>query len=326
MRAAWYDEQGPAADVLRVGDLPAPEPGPGEVRVRLHFSGINPGDTKKRVDWFGLRDAVPARRPAQRRLRRHRRASATVVDAGRVGQRVWVYGAQSYRPFGTAAQLTVVPAEQAVELPGRSQRRGRRLPRDPGHHRPPRGLRRRPGRRHDRPGPRRARRRRLAGGAARALGRRRRSSARSGAAATSTASPRPSPHAVALDAARPGRGHPRARARRRRPHRRGRVLRQRRPRRRRRRERRRHRRLRHPRRPAGLPVLADAVRQRHDPAARQRRLPGRRQAQAAARPHDRRRDGALSIPIGDPLPLDRIAEAHDRVDAGARERVLLSLP
>ena len=39
------------------------------------------------------------------------------VDAGRVGQRVWVYGAQSYRPFGTAAQLTVVPAEQAVELP-----------------------------------------------------------------------------------------------------------------------------------------------------------------------------------------------------------------
>ncbi|MFN8205706.1 MAG: hypothetical protein U0S48_24390, partial [Solirubrobacteraceae bacterium] len=38
------------------------------------------------------------------------------------------------------------------------------------------------------------------------------------------------------------------------------------------------------------------------------------------------RDGALSIPIGDPLPLDRIAEAHDRVDAGARRRVLISLP
>jgi NADPH2:quinone reductase len=39
------------------------------------------------------------------------------VDPARVGQRVWVYGAQSYRPFGTAAQFTVVPAEQAVELP-----------------------------------------------------------------------------------------------------------------------------------------------------------------------------------------------------------------
>jgi NADPH2:quinone reductase len=54
MRAAWYDQQGPAAEVLRVGDLPAPEPGVGEVRVRLHFSGVNPGDTKKRIDRFGL--------------------------------------------------------------------------------------------------------------------------------------------------------------------------------------------------------------------------------------------------------------------------------
>jgi NADPH2:quinone reductase len=116
MRAAWYDEQGPAAEVLRVGDLPAPAPGPGEVRVRLRFSGINPGDTKKRADRFGLGMAFP-------RVVPHSDGSGVVesvgdgVDAGRIGQRVWVYGAQSYRPFGTAAQLTVVPAEQAVELP-----------------------------------------------------------------------------------------------------------------------------------------------------------------------------------------------------------------
>ena len=38
------------------------------------------------------------------------------------------------------------------------------------------------------------------------------------------------------------------------------------------------------------------------------------------------RDGALSIPIGAPLPLERAAEAHDRVDAGSRERVLLAIP
>src|SRR6476620_11483106 len=116
MRAAWYDRQGPAAEVMRVGDLPAPEPGPGEVRVRLRFSGINPGDTKKRVDRFGLE--MPFSRVVP-----HSDGSGVIesagegVDAGRVGQRVWVYGAQSYRPFGTAAQLTVVPAEQAVELP-----------------------------------------------------------------------------------------------------------------------------------------------------------------------------------------------------------------
>lgn len=53
MRAAWYDEQGPAASVLRVGELPEPTPGPGEVRVRVRFSGINPGDTKKRAGWLG---------------------------------------------------------------------------------------------------------------------------------------------------------------------------------------------------------------------------------------------------------------------------------
>lgn len=116
MRAAWYDQQGPAAEVLRVGDLPAPEPGPGEVRVRLHFSGINPGDTKKRIGRFGLGIPFP-------RVVPHSDGSGVIesvgegVDAGRVGQRVWVYGAQSYRPFGTAAQVTAVPAEQAVELP-----------------------------------------------------------------------------------------------------------------------------------------------------------------------------------------------------------------
>ena len=41
---------------------------------------------------------------------------------------------------------------------------------------------------------------------------------------------------------------------------------------------------------------------------------------------DQAREGALSIPIADPLPLDQIAEAHDRVDAGPRERVLLAVP
>ena len=53
MRAAWYDQQGPAAQVLRYGELPDPEPGPGEVRVRVRFSGVNPGDTKKRRGWAG---------------------------------------------------------------------------------------------------------------------------------------------------------------------------------------------------------------------------------------------------------------------------------
>ena len=48
MRAAWFEEFGAARDVLKLGELETPEPGPGEVLVRLHTSGINPSDVKKR--------------------------------------------------------------------------------------------------------------------------------------------------------------------------------------------------------------------------------------------------------------------------------------
>jgi NADPH2:quinone reductase len=114
--AAWYDSQGPAGDVLQVGDLPDPRPGPGEVRVRVHLSGVNPGDTKKRRGWLGSAMPFP-------RVIPHSDAAGVVdevgdgVDKSRVGQRVWVFGAQSYRPFGTAAQFTVVPEHLAVALP-----------------------------------------------------------------------------------------------------------------------------------------------------------------------------------------------------------------
>ena len=116
MRAVWDDRQGPAAEVLQAADLPAPEPGPGGLRVRVTRSGVNPGDTKRRCGWLGSSMPFP-------RVIPHSDGAGVVesagegVDPARVGRRVWVYGAQSYRPFGTAAQLTVVPAQQAVDLP-----------------------------------------------------------------------------------------------------------------------------------------------------------------------------------------------------------------
>src|SRR5947209_15943717 len=116
MRAAWYERPGPAAEVLQGGEMAEREPSPGEVRVRVALSGVNPGDTKKRGDWTGSGIPCP-------RIVPHSDGSGVIdavgdgVDASRVGQRVWLYGAQSYRPFGTAAERTVVPAEQAVELP-----------------------------------------------------------------------------------------------------------------------------------------------------------------------------------------------------------------
>src|SRR6516165_339421 len=116
MDAAWYERQGPARDVLVVGEMPDPEPGPGEVRIRVVGSGINPGDVKKRRDVFGLGMAYP-------RVIPHSDGAGNIdqtgegISASRAGERVWCYGAQSYRPFGTAAEYVVVPSAQAVPLP-----------------------------------------------------------------------------------------------------------------------------------------------------------------------------------------------------------------
>ncbi len=116
MRAAWYDRQGSAQNVLTIGEITTPEPAPGEVRVRLHYSGINPGDTKKRRGWHGSTMPYP-------RVVPHSDGAGVIeaigdgVDPSRIGQRVWVYGAQSYRAFGTAAEYTVVPSDLAVHLP-----------------------------------------------------------------------------------------------------------------------------------------------------------------------------------------------------------------
>ncbi|GGG44382.1 NADPH:quinone oxidoreductase [Caldovatus sediminis] len=115
MRAVWYTRQGPPAEVLELGERPAPEPAAGEVRVRLFASAVNPSDCNRRAgrnhvmefslvipnsDGAGVVDAV-----------------GEGVDPGRIGQRVWLYNAQRGRPFGTAAEFTCVPADLATELP-----------------------------------------------------------------------------------------------------------------------------------------------------------------------------------------------------------------
>lgn len=117
MKAAWYERQGPAREVLTVGEMPEPTPGPGEVRIRLAVSGVNPGDVKKRQDAFGY--GMPYARVIP-----HSDGAGRVDEVGNgvsadwLGRSVWCYGAQSYRPFGTAAEFTVVPSAQAVPLPG----------------------------------------------------------------------------------------------------------------------------------------------------------------------------------------------------------------
>jgi len=113
MKAAWYERNGPAARVLEVGDMPAPKPGPGEVRVRMHASGVNPSDVKGRK----------GREPIAPRIIPHSDGAGEIdlvgdgVNHARVGERVWIWNGQWRRPFGTAAEYIVVPQEQAVALP-----------------------------------------------------------------------------------------------------------------------------------------------------------------------------------------------------------------
>lgn len=124
MKAAWYEEQGPASDVLVVGEMATPAPDPSEVLIRVAASGVNPGDVKKRQDTFGVGMPFP-------RIIPHSDGAGVIervgegVPSSRVGERVWCFGAQSYRAFGTAAEYVVVPGEHAIPLsPGISFEQG----------------------------------------------------------------------------------------------------------------------------------------------------------------------------------------------------------
>lgn len=117
MRAAFYEQNGAARAVLRVGEVDTPNPGPGEVRVKLATSGVNPSDVKSRA---GL-----TRKIAWPRVIPHSDGAGVIDQVGdgvsrtRVGERVWLWNGQWKRPSGTAAEYIVILGEQAVLLPDR---------------------------------------------------------------------------------------------------------------------------------------------------------------------------------------------------------------
>ncbi len=116
MKAAWFEKFGEAKDTLVFGDLEKPIAKKGEVLVRMKTTGVNPSDVKKRAgsaanllddglviphsDGAGIIEAV-----------------GEGVDAGRVGERVWVYQAQYGRQLGTAAEYLAIDASRAAFLP-----------------------------------------------------------------------------------------------------------------------------------------------------------------------------------------------------------------
>ncbi len=115
MQAAWYTSLGPARDVLEVGEIETPDAGPGEVRVCIHLSGVNPVDFKRRAGGRGASGnqlVIP-----------HFDGAGVIdqigegVDGARLGQRVWLYEAQWQSDFGTAAEFVTLPEARAVPLP-----------------------------------------------------------------------------------------------------------------------------------------------------------------------------------------------------------------
>lgn len=113
MKAAVYSSKGNARDVLEVVERPTPEPGAGEVRVRVAFSGVNPSDVKTRLrpgmdypevvphsDGAGIVEALGPQAPADL-----------------LHRRVWVFNGQWERPHGTAAEFITLPTTRVVPLP-----------------------------------------------------------------------------------------------------------------------------------------------------------------------------------------------------------------
>lgn len=115
MRAAVYEDEGPAASVLEVRDIERPDPGPGEVRVRVAFSAVNPTDVKGRAG------ATP--RPIDGFQVPHMDGAGTIdavgdgVPSARIGERVWLMLAAHENRWGSAAQWCVVPQAKAIPLP-----------------------------------------------------------------------------------------------------------------------------------------------------------------------------------------------------------------
>jgi NADPH2:quinone reductase len=115
MRAAYYERNGAAREVLMLGEVDTPRPGPGEVRVKLKTSGVNPSDVKSREG--------RTRKIAFPRVIPHSDGAGEIdlvgdgVPASRLGERVWTWNAQWKRPFGTCAEYVVLPSALAVKLP-----------------------------------------------------------------------------------------------------------------------------------------------------------------------------------------------------------------
>lgn len=116
MKAVWYEAIGPAAEVLTCGEMPTPQAGPGEVRIKLEASGINPADVARRGGGYLTMDHP--------RVIPNSDGAGTVDQVGagvtrfKDGDRVWLFnGQRNGRAFGTAAESIALDERLVMPLP-----------------------------------------------------------------------------------------------------------------------------------------------------------------------------------------------------------------
>ena len=116
MKAIWYERTGPAPDVLTYGEMPTPMAGPGEVRVRLEASGVNPADVGRRGGGYRAMEYP--------RVIPNSDGAGIIDQVGdgvtrlSVGQRVWLFnGQRNGRAFGTAAEYISLAEHLVTPLP-----------------------------------------------------------------------------------------------------------------------------------------------------------------------------------------------------------------
>jgi NADPH2:quinone reductase len=116
VNAVWYERSGAAPDVLTFGEMPTPMAGPGEVRIRLEASGVNPADVGRRAGSYRAMEFP--------RVIPNSDGAGIIDQVGdgvtrlRVGERVWLYnGQRNGRAFGTAAEYIALAEHLVTPLP-----------------------------------------------------------------------------------------------------------------------------------------------------------------------------------------------------------------
>jgi NADPH:quinone reductase-like Zn-dependent oxidoreductase len=112
MKAIVFERFGEPAEILQVREVPTPEPGPGEVRVRMIASPVNPSDLLVVRGRYGVLPALPAT-PGFEGVGVVEKAGGGLLGRYVLGKRVAVINHRG----GNWAEYAVIPARQARPVP-----------------------------------------------------------------------------------------------------------------------------------------------------------------------------------------------------------------